>query len=84
MLGAKYKHELIFVPSVDVMRSRRYPGSVSMITSRLPTPIEEGVLLIDVAAVFIVTVCFVTFLATCKDVVDPVGDVVDISRPYTS
>ena len=70
-----------YIPSVEVIRSNRYPGSVSIITSRLPTPIDEGDVLIDVAAVFIVTVCLVTFLATCSDVVDPVGEVVDIKRP---
>lgn len=66
------------------MTSKIYPGSVSMMTSRRPTPIMEGVLLIAVAAFFIVTVCLVTFLEACKVVVDPVGDVVDIRRPYTS
>ena len=55
-----------------------------MMTSRRPTPIMEGVLLIAVAAFFIVTVCLVTFLDACKVVVDPVGDVVDTRRPYTS
>ena len=72
------------LPSVDVIRSSKYPGSVSIITSRLPTPMLVDGVLIEEAAVFMVTVCFVTFLATCSEVVDPVGDVVDIRRPYTS